>query len=135
VIARFADLPESRGGGARDKWWSVFGRVRGGGARNENGAFLHLDEHALGPDEVGEFPAAPCPDSSHALDEFELCGAGLFRDAKLQRGARFLRAAMAERAKEVIEKKLRPAPALGLAHLAQPGDHSFALQARLGRHG
>ena len=42
-----------------------------------------------------------------AFDEFQLRGAGLFRDAKLQGRAGLLHAAVAERAEEVIEEKLR----------------------------
>ena len=64
-------------------------------------------EDAVGPEEVGEFLAAFCLGGVAALEEFELCRAGLFRDAKLERRACLLHATVAERSKEVIEENLR----------------------------
>ena len=69
-------------------------------------ARFHLDEDALGPEAVGEFFATLGLDRILALDQFELRGTGLFRDAKLQRGTGLLHATMAEGAEEVIEEKL-----------------------------
>ena len=75
-------------------------------------AGLHLDEHALGPQQVGELlPArrssgfAPCP-RTLALDQFELRRAGLFRHAELEGRARLDDAPVAEGAEQVIQECL-----------------------------
>ena len=69
-------------------------------------ARFHLEQDAFGPDEVAEFLAA-LRLRALAFDEFQLRGAGLFRDAKLEGRTRLDDAAVAERAEEVIEKGLR----------------------------
>ena len=84
-------------------------------------ARFHLDEDALGPEAVGEFlPALRF--RALAFDEFQLRGAGLFRDAKLQRGTGFLHAAVAERAEEVIEEKLGLALLIALQRTREGGE-------------
>ena len=76
-------------------------------------AGFHLDEHALGPEQAGEFLAASRPSGSasgprtFALDELELCGAGLFRDAELEGRARLHHSLVAESAEEALQKSLR----------------------------
>ncbi len=69
-------------------------------------ARLHLDEHTLGPEQVGEFLAATGA-RGLAFEEFELRAALLLRDAKLEGRAGLDDARMAERAKEALEKRLR----------------------------
>ena len=70
-------------------------------------ARFHLDEHTLGPEEVGELLAALRFHRRLSFDEFELGGTGFLGDAKLQRRACLLHAAVAEGAEEVVEEKLR----------------------------
>ena len=69
-------------------------------------AGLHLEEHALGPEQVGELLSA-LRTRTVALDEFELRRAGLFRDAKLERSASLDGSRMSKRAEEAFEKCLR----------------------------
>jgi hypothetical protein len=96
-------------------------------------AGFHLDEHALGPEQAGEFLAASRSSGSasgprtFALDEFELCGAGLFRDAELEGRARLHHSLVTESAEESLQKSLRLAlfitmnlnPAMGCRAKAQ----------------
>ena len=101
-------------------------------------AFFHLDEHAVGPEEVGELLAA------FALggvvgEEFELGRAGLFGDAEFQRGAGLLHAAVAQRAKEMVEEKLRLALLVALqrageGHKPGQGVAAFGVRAHAGEH-
>lgn len=74
-------------------------------------ARFHLGEDARGPEEVGEFFAAFGARRVGAGEEFELRGAGPFRDAKLEGRAGLDDAAVAERAEEMFEV------GLGLAFL------------------
>jgi hypothetical protein len=67
---------------------------------------FHLDEDALGPEEVGEFFAAGPAGGVLALEEFELGGAGLLGDAMLEGGAGFDGAGMAQGAEEMVEECL-----------------------------
>ena len=74
-------------------------------------AGFHLDEHALGSQQIGEFLAALAKEgrfqTARPGDEFELCGAGLFRDAELEGRARLHHSLVAESAEETLQKSLR----------------------------
>ena len=84
-------------------------------------ARFHLDKHALGPEQVGEFlPTLRL--RAVALDEFDLRRAGLFRDAKLERRARLLHATVPERAEKMIEKNLRLALLVALERAGKGGE-------------
>ena len=72
-------------------------------------ARFHLDEDAVGPEEVREFLAAFRAGAGSAVpsdDELELWRAGFLGDAKLEGGAGFDRASVAEGAEEMIEEGL-----------------------------
>ena len=94
-------------------------------------ARFHLEKHALGPEEVGEFLAALGP-RALALDEFELCGAGLFRDAKLEGRAGFGHALVAERAEEAFEESLGLALLVTADRGVDEGDEFFEGGAQFG---
>jgi hypothetical protein len=68
-------------------------------------ARFHLDERALGPEQIGEFLAAARP-RGFSLEEFEVCGARFFRDAKLESGASLYGIFVAEGAKKLVEEGL-----------------------------
>ena len=85
-------------------------------------ARFHLDEHALRPDEIAVLLAALRLCRQLALEEFELRGAGLFRDAKLEGGARGDGAGMAERTEEMIEERLRLALLVAFQRAGEGGE-------------